>query len=688
MTGQATIAIIDRVLRIKQKGILLLLLMFLLVPVNSLPAASAPQPIILADSPHYSLQGHFEILVDPKGELTLKDLLSPANNYRFTPVSDFINCSYTEDTIWVRTTVQRTSSFPEDSFLRLWPPYLDYLNVYVQTGDAPDDPAAYRLYRLGDHIPVAERPIVNTDFTIPIQLRENKPYSVYIKVLTTSSLSLTGYIHTEPDYISFSSRNVALHGGYLATSLVISFINLILFIRLRDRLYLYFSLYLFSLFLSTFPGSGMMTLFFPSQVHRLSDYLVGTGVGCSIFSISLFGMRLFASDKRPWTRRFFALVALAGAATACSVYFGVYNHMAPILFGLSLLLIFVLTWLSLKDVTQGVEGGGLYLAAFGATNIGYAAQILRLLGVLPVAWWNMQAVEVASIFNMVMMTLAMTERVRRTENRALQSALESEQKAAQLAESMTVDLRDKQAQLETALAKERESLKHKERFVAMINHEYRTPLAIVQANLSLLEMQTVDNGIKLRPIFYKIKKAMERLVEVLETSISRESQTGLGAWRHQQSIYLGPFLKGILSEAKSLWPDRRLNATIPDLRGITLTGDMILLKTAILNLLDNAFKYSPQDSKVSMDIQLEERAVAIVITDCGCGIPAEQIDLVLEKGYRASNMTDDSGKGLGLYLARSIVEQYGGHLTLASDLAAGTTATISLPLSAEKEPHG
>ena len=688
MTGQTTMVLIDRFPRIKKQSGLLILLMLMLAPFICLTSAYASTPLILDDLQRYSLQGHLEILVDPKGELTLNDILTPAFRTRFLPIPGFVNRSYTEETTWVRTTLERTANFPEDTFLRLWPPYLDYLDIYIQDGEAPDDPAAYHLFHLGDHIPATDRPIVNTDFTIPLHLKEHKLYTVYLKVHTTSSLSLSGDIHTEPDYISFSNMKVALQGGYLATALVISIINLILFIRLRDQLYLFFSMYVFSLFLTTFAGSGMMTLFFPSQVHLFSDYLVGGGIGGSIFAIALFGMRLFANTRRPWMRKFFLLLSLSGAATALSVYFGVYNHMAPILFAVSLLLIFILTWLSLKDVAQGVEGGGLYLAAFGATNIGYIAQLLRLLGVFHVAWWNMHAVEVASIFNMVMMTLAMTERVRRSENRALQAALESEQKAVQLAESMTEDLREKQTQLEASLVKERESLKQKDRFVAMINHEYRTPLAIIQANISLLEMKTGDSDPKSIPIFNKIKKAMERLVEVLETSISRESQAGLGAWRHQQSINLGPFLKGILSEAKTLWPDRRLNASIPDLSGIALTGDMILIKTAILNLLDNAFKYSPQGSKVTMEVKIHAPGVLIAITDYGCGIPEEQIDLVFEKGYRASNMTDDSGKGLGLYLAKSIIEQYGGSLTIASGLSTGTTATIILPQSAERSSHG
>jgi two-component system sensor histidine kinase SenX3 len=217
----------------------------------------------------------------------------------------------------------------------------------------------------------------------------------------------------------------------------------------------------------------------------------------------------------------------------------------------------------------------------------------------------------------------------------------------------------------------------------MINHEYRTPLAIIQANLSLLEIKTASTDLNIVPVYNKIKRAMERLVEVLETSISLEHQSGPCRWRHQQTIYLGSFLRGVLQEVKNLWPDRCLQACIPDVRGISLTGDSILIKTALLNLLDNAFKYSAHDQEVSLGVQIQEGKITITVTDNGCGIPEDQLELVFEKDFRADNAMANSGKGFGLYLAKSIVEQYGGSISLASNLSAGSIVTVQLPHSVQ-----
>lgn len=651
-------------------------------------AYCAAETLTLANSSHYSIAGHLEILVDPDGKLSFKEILASPNAERFKATPGFINQSYTDATVWVRLSLLRKAPFPHDVYLRLWPPYLDFVDVYIQKQNNSAAPDSYEIIHQGDHIPVAQRPINHQEFITPFELPENTLRTIYIRVRTSSTLNLSGSIHTTADIIGNTSMEMILHSGYLAVIVVVAIINLIFFIRLRDRLYLFFSLYVLMLVINHISTTGLLSLLWPDQAHHLSDYFVGIGLGFSLITFSLFAMTLFRSTSTQWLHRYFYLMIFLGITTALSVPFGFYNRIAPVFFISSLIMIFYLSGLSFRRLSGNEPGGWLYLAAFGASNVGYSIQFLRLLGVLPVLWWNMYALQVGSIFNMLLMTFAFTERFRTAEEVALKTALESEQKAVQLAESMTENLRDKQAQLETALANKREALNHKDRFLAMINHEYRTPLAIVQANISLLEMKTADSDIKLMPVFNKIKRAMERLVEVLETSISRESQSDIGAWRHQQSIHLESFLKGILSEVRILWPDRRLHAGIPDLSGITLTGDMVLLKTAILNLLDNAFKYSPHGSKVTMEIQLRDQEVAIAVIDKGCGIPEEQIDLVFEKGYRASNMTDDSGKGLGLYLVKSIIEQYGGSLTVVSDLATGTTVSVTLPQSVERSTNG
>lgn len=643
------------------------------------PAGASP--LILAETTEHSLGGHLEILVDSSNRLALKDILSRENSARFQQISGYVNRSYTNDAVWVRLSLLRLPPFPEDSYLRLWPPFLDYVDIFVQTGDDPADPGAYQEFHLGDRIPVARRPVRNPDFVVPLTLPPESPRLVYLKVRTSSSLNLAGAIHTPADLISHSNFYTLLHGGYLAIALIISLINLLFFIRLRDRLYLFFALYIFALFVNLTVVLGMLTVIYPHYVHLLSDYLVGIGAGASLIFFALFGMQLFKTSTMPWLHRFFKLMILIGVTAALSVPFGFYNRTAPLMFFWSLLSIFILSGLSFRKAFRQEQGCRLYRAAFGVSNIAYGVQFLRLLGVMPVAWWNMNAVQVGSLFNMVLMTLALTERLHAAEEKALVAAREAEQKAVELATEMTRELQDKQTDLEQALKTEHDALERQVRFVDMITHEYRTPLAIIRANLDILEMKACNAECVLSANLTKMRRAVARLVEVMEVSLARAKLNAGQMRMSRETIPLTGLIGRLLDETGDIWAERRLEFDFHNADGAIVSGDRSLLKTAFINLIDNALKYSADGDPVRVSLDADGREAMVTVRDRGRGIPADEQERVFEKYYRGAGTADTRGAGIGLYLVRRIIEQHGGTVKLESFADDGTVATVRLPLS-------
>ena len=224
---------------------------------------------------------------------------------------------------------------------------------------------------------------------------------------------------------------------------------------------------------------GLLPLLLPEQAHLISDYLVGCGLGLTVCMFSLFALRLFNLPVGAWSHRFFLVIFTLGCLTVISVPLNLYGTVASITFIALLATITLLTGLSIRAVRQQEPGGFLYLAAFGISNIGYTVQFLRILGLIPVYWWNMHGVQISSLINMVLMTLALTERVYVAEQRALAAAQNAETTALGLAEGMTLELRQQKRKLE-------ETLERQIRFVDMVSHEYRTPLAIIKANLDTL----------------------------------------------------------------------------------------------------------------------------------------------------------------------------------------------------------
>ncbi|HWI40917.1 MAG TPA: sensor histidine kinase, partial [Verrucomicrobiae bacterium] len=485
-------------------------------------------------------------------------------------------------------------------------------------------------------------------------------------------------------FLSRSEIRSLCTGAFIGICLIVATINMVLAVRLRDRLYAYFSLYVLTHVAGAAGMEGLLPLFWPSAAHHLSDYLGEGGIALGASTFALFVMRLFETRRGSASHRYFLLTCLLGVAGFLAIPLGMHHRIGPLLAMNGLLFISVVTALGIGLVRRGIAAGHLFLTAFTVSNLGSVIAFLRLLGVVPLTWLTLYSLPLGTVLSMVLMTLALTRRVQAAEEKALAASREAEQRAITIAAGMTRELQEKQRKLTEALATEREALDRQVRFVEMVSHEYRTPLAIIRANLDILEMKE-GHPRSLSPNIGKMKRAVTRLVEVLEVSLEGgrvKHRTDVPAW---EEIDLLPFLKDVVEEAKGLWGGR-----IVELEGDAegrLKGDRSLLKTLFLNLIDNAFKYSAEHSTVRVSVAREKGTLAVAVADSGRGIPPGELASVFEKYFRGGGSTDTPGAGIGLYLVRRITQQHGGEITIVSP-GAGTVVTVRLPLSVAAAAEG
>ncbi len=107
-----------------------------------------------------------------------------------------------------------------------------------------------------------------------------------------------------------------------------------------------------------------------------------------------------------------------------------------------------------------------------------------------------------------------------------------------------------------------------------------------------------------------------------------------------------------------------------------------LLEQAVINLIDNAIKYSPEGSRIRIEARQEPAQISIVVTDEGCGIPAEHLPRIFERFYVVdkSRSRKLGGTGLGLAIVKHIAQAHGGRVAVASTPGQGSTFTIYLPV--------
>jgi two-component system OmpR family sensor kinase len=254
-------------------------------------------------------------------------------------------------------------------------------------------------------------------------------------------------------------------------------------------------------------------------------------------------------------------------------------------------------------------------------------------------------------------------------------------------------LQDAHANLETLveerteeLRKANESLRQidetRRGFFADISHELRTPLTIIRG-----EGEIVLRGAN-KPVA-EYKRSIERIVEqakhlsVLVNDLLFIARQGAGAARlHMQPIDLGDLLKKVCGDAKVIAHDRNVdvafvNGNVHDM----VRGDPARLRQLFLVLLDNAVRYSKSKGAVRVEIGSADGEVTVRVSDRGIGIPPEELDGIFERFRRGGNASsmNDEGLGLGLPVAKAIVEAHKGRIEMASRPGEGTTVTVALP---------
>ncbi len=232
-------------------------------------------------------------------------------------------------------------------------------------------------------------------------------------------------------------------------------------------------------------------------------------------------------------------------------------------------------------------------------------------------------------------------------------------------------------------------------FLNTVTHELKTPIASIRLYLETLQRRPVDES--QRQEFYKIMLSdSDRLLATVE-QVLKAGQLGQ---RHRQQNRTVINLESLVADCiaitlqrHDLPPGSIVLDPIPGAVRLHTLGIAEDLRTAVINVLDNAVKYSPEGVHIRCSLAIVNyTSIALTITDTGVGLDSSQFKRIFKRFYRVPgrSMAKIKGTGLGLFLVRNIARQHGGDATATSPgPGLGTTITITLPLvtSAENTPR-
>ena len=216
-------------------------------------------------------------------------------------------------------------------------------------------------------------------------------------------------------------------------------------------------------------------------------------------------------------------------------------------------------------------------------------------------------------------------------------------------------------------------------FIENVSHEFKTPLAAMEGFASLLTKEDVTPE-KRKEYGERIVNASRRLHELTGNILLLSRLEHSSVSLEQSTFRLDEQIRSCFLTLEPAWSEKNLE---PDLNLATCvyTGNEALLSQVWTNLIGNAIKFSPEGGTIFVTMEKAENAVTVSVRDEGCGISEEARERIFEKFYQADRSHATKGNGLGLTLAKKIVELHGGSIRADNASPRGAMFTVRLPIS-------
>jgi signal transduction histidine kinase len=574
--------------------------------------ASANQGVDLIQS-----QAHW---IDRSGQAVIEQVTQSP----FESFEHLLAKGYSKHPIWIKVSYKKADT--EDLVLRILPTYLDEVTLYQRVGQQ------WVSSTTGDRYLFAKRDNQNTALSFNLNPRAENV--IYLRLQTTSTSLMSLEVVTKNNFSQLEGRRDTLLGIYFGALIILMVISTTIGWLSKQTHWRLFALFEFFELLYASAFTGYMPRFILPDYPLLMDLLFGLFVISHIFTGVLFHRsllkNLFNNRIINWTFNLVTLLYLSLYA----VYLFYDRQMA---LSLSLLLMmpatlifaYVALFIFIKKpkVPNQYSIAFVYSALVGSVLFAVAPPLGLIDGVAVSLYASLLN---GFVFSILMFILLLSD-LRYQEKQLLElekTAFVSNQEIAfQRAEN------------------ERQS-----KFMAMLSHELKTPLAVIKL--------AVDSGLKNDRYESHANKAITDLNQIIDRSVQM-SRLDQGAYPIQKTeLDVGELLQSLLGTQA-----HRFDLDMPS--NLKIHSDPFLVQIILGNLIENALKYSKEESSISIEFKETDDQMIMTISNLPniAGMPAS--DLVFDKFYRSSNASHISGSGLGLYLVKALTEMLKGTIVYA-----------------------
>lgn len=641
-------------------------------------------PLMLDPEASVASLGHLSMLRDPQGRLDAEQAVA-AQGWKALPGA--VNAGYTTDAIWVRLEVQRPATASAQWLLQLSHALLDNVRLYRR-----DAAGRWQLeQQSGEEIGRSHWAVDARNLQLPLRLDDAQPTALLLRLQTRNAMSTRISLATPETYAADARREYLFYGLGLGFGLLLLIFHTLFWQMTREPISGWYLLYVGNALLVEALTAGL-----PQQLldlpARFSDGLLSVNmcIGVAI-GMRFATMQLETAPRWPRVTSALNRVALLVSLSTAMLSLSGYNGQAMAIMQVSAMLgiatlVGLALWLLPRDEGQARS----FLLIFGVYHAGIAVSFLRNLGYVPTTAWTANATALGTLLHMVLMSERLNRRydaIRREKEAAQQHLVEvvgrHNDNLEREVRVRTADLRLEieqrhrlEIELRAALDTERRAKQSQLDFVAMVSHEFRTPLAIINTTAQQIAKNLDAAREKTLARCANLRAAAQRMTVLVDEYLTSDRMdTGQAPFQPRECSR--DELVELLDDLVADWPMGRIQLHETGLP-TSLHCDPGLLQVALRNLLANADRHGPPDRPVELEAGVAaDGGLRLAVTNPGEPIPADEVPRLFEKYFRGRLAQQSPGAGLGLYLVRRIAGLHGG---LARLEAAGQQGRICVAL--------
>lgn len=622
-----------------------------------------------------------QVFEDVDGSATIAQVSNPASSLPFVRQhQDVLNAGYSTSAFWLKIDLRylpHDSSVPlRNWLLELAYPPMDSIELYEADADG-----VFRLtQKTGDALPYSVRLIKQNNYVFELPFTPGQAKTLYLRLQSQGSIQAPLTLWSNTAYMEEQPSRIYVLGLIYGVLLGMLVYNLFIFLSVRDRSYLFYILYIASFGLYQLSVNGAAVEFLwpqsPWWANASTPFLIGSA---ALFGCQFARSFLQTAEHSRWMDRL--LMGLMGYGLVVMVLSLASSYALALRLATLLALLFTVVVFAAGILAwwRGLRMARYFIIAWSAFLLGGIVNTLMVLGHLPNAFFTMYASQLGSALEVMLLSLALADRINSMREQQSCILLEAGQKLEVLNQQLA------------------NSNRLKDEFLATVTHELRTPMNGVIGSLEL--MQTVPMSTELEQ--YQRTAAgsardMMRMVDDL--LILSELQAGKLFPQHEPfslQVLLDSMRMQFASAAhgKGLAFDVDLVSGLPE----RLQGDSKKLALCLGCLLDNAIKFTHRGfirlSVESLAQHEDSLQLRFMVSDSGIGFTPQDDDTLYQRFYQVDgSMTREyGGLGIGLAICRQLAELLGGQLQHVSSPGDGTCFSLTVQLglveSAEMRPE-